>query len=36
MWLGEFSWGRNMYVTLERKDESMEVKCTLIIAMKNG
>jgi hypothetical protein len=35
-WLGEFSWGRNVCVTLEIKMESMEVPCTLIIAMENG
>jgi hypothetical protein len=34
MWLGEFSYGRNVYMTLEK--ESMEVECTLIIAMENG
>jgi hypothetical protein len=36
MWLGEFSWGRNVYVTLEIEVESMEISCTLIIAMENG
>jgi hypothetical protein len=35
MWLGEFSEGRNVYVTLEKEEESMEVECILIIAMKN-
>jgi hypothetical protein len=28
--------GRSVYVTLEREEESMEVKCTLIISMENG
>jgi hypothetical protein len=36
MWLGKLSWGRNVYVTLERNEENMEIKCTLIIAMENG
>ncbi len=36
MWLGEFSWGRSVYVTLEIEVESMEVFCTLILAMENG
>jgi hypothetical protein len=36
MWLKEFSWGRNVYVTLETEVESMEVSCTLILAMENG
>jgi hypothetical protein len=36
MWLGKLSWGRNVYVTLERQEENMEIKCTLIIAMENS
>jgi hypothetical protein len=28
-------WGRNVYVTLERKKENMEIECILIIAMEN-
>jgi hypothetical protein len=36
MWLGEFYWGKNVYVTLEIKVESMEISCILILAMKNG
>ncbi len=36
MWLGKFSWGRNVYVTLKRKEENMETSCTLIIVMENG
>ncbi len=36
MWLREFSWGKNMYVTLEIGVESMEVSCALILAMENG
>jgi hypothetical protein len=36
MWLREFFYGRNVYVTLQRKDESMEANCTLIIVIKNG
>jgi hypothetical protein len=35
MWLGEFFWGRNVYVTLKIKEKNIKVKCTLIIAMKN-
>ncbi len=26
MWLGKLSWGRNVYVTLERKVENIEIK----------
>jgi len=36
MWLGKFYWGRNVYVTLKRKEENMETSCTLIIVMENG
>ncbi len=36
MSLEQFSWGRNVYVTWERKENSMEVECIPIIAMKNG
>jgi len=36
MWLEYFSWGRNVYVTWEREEESMEVECIPIIAMQNG
>ncbi len=36
MWLGKFSWGRNVYVALKRKKENMETSCTLIILMENG
>jgi hypothetical protein len=25
MWRGEFSWGRIVYVTLEKEEESMEI-----------
>jgi hypothetical protein len=35
MWLEEFSWGRSVYVTLKRDDESMETSCTSIIVMEN-
>jgi hypothetical protein len=34
-WLGEFSWGRNVYVTL-KIEESMEVECIPILLMENG
>jgi hypothetical protein len=36
MWIGEFSSRRNVYVTLEKEEESMEVESTFIIAMENG
>jgi hypothetical protein len=36
MWLGEFYFGKSVYVTLEIDVESMEVSCTLILAMENG
>jgi len=36
MWLGKFSWGRIVYVTLEIEVENMEVSCILILAMENG
>jgi hypothetical protein len=36
MWLGEFSWGRSVYVTLKIRVESMKVSCILILAMENG
>jgi hypothetical protein len=36
MWLGEFSWGRNVYVTLKIGVGNMEISCTLILAMENG
>jgi hypothetical protein len=36
MWLGEFSWGRSLYVTLKIEVENMEISCLLIIAMENG
>jgi hypothetical protein len=36
MWLGEFYWGRSVYVTLDIEVESMEVFCILILAMENG
>jgi hypothetical protein len=36
MWIGEFSSRRSVYVTLEKEEENMQVKCTFIIAMKNG
>jgi hypothetical protein len=36
IWLGKFSWGRNVYVTLERKEENMEVESILIIVVENG
>jgi hypothetical protein len=36
MWLGEFSWGRIVYVTLEIEVKNMEVSCILILAMENG
>jgi hypothetical protein len=36
MWLRDFSWGRNVYVTLEKKEENMEVECIPIITMENG
>ncbi len=35
MWLGEFFWGRNVCI-LKIEMESMEVPCTLILAMENG
>jgi hypothetical protein len=35
MWLEEFSWGKNVYVTLNIEVESVEVSCTLILAMEN-
>jgi hypothetical protein len=28
--------GINVYVTLEKDKENMEIECTFIIAMKNG
>jgi len=34
MWLREFSWGKNVFATLEM--ESMEIFCILIFAMENG
>jgi hypothetical protein len=36
MWLWEYSWGRNVYMTLKIEVKNMEVSCTLIVAMKNG
>jgi len=36
IWFGKFSWGKNVYVTLEKEKKSMEVKCIFIIAMENG
>jgi hypothetical protein len=36
MWLGEFSLGRSVYVTLEIDVESMEVFYILILVMENG
>jgi hypothetical protein len=36
MWLGDFSWGTNVYVTLEIEVENMEIFCTLILVMENG
>jgi len=35
MWLEEFFWGRNVYVTLKRKEENIEIECTFFIAMEN-
>jgi hypothetical protein len=35
MWLEEFSWGNNVYVTLEMEVEIVEVSCTLILATEN-
>jgi hypothetical protein len=35
MWLGKFSWGISVYVTLKKKDEDMETSCTFIIVMEN-
>jgi len=35
MWLEEFSWGKNVYVTLKIEVDSVEVFCTLILAMEN-
>jgi hypothetical protein len=36
MWLGKFSWARNVFVTLAIEVKSMEVSYTLILAMENG
>jgi hypothetical protein len=36
MWIEEFSSRRNVYVTLEKEEEIMQVECTFIIAMENG
>ncbi len=35
IWFGMLSWGRNVYVTLERKKKSIEVERIFIIAMEN-
>jgi len=35
MWLEEFFWGKSVYVTLKIEVESVEVFCTLILAMEN-
>ncbi len=36
MWLGKFSWGKNVYVISKRKEENMEANSILIIVMENG
>jgi hypothetical protein len=36
MSLEKFSWGRSVYATLKKDEESMEASCTLIIVMENG
>ncbi len=36
VWLGELYLRKNMYMTLEREEESMEIKRTFIMAMENG
>jgi hypothetical protein len=35
MWLGKFSWGISVFVTLKKKEENMEANCTFIIVMEN-
>ncbi len=36
VWLGELSLKKKVYTILEREEESMEIKCTFIMAMENG
>jgi len=36
MWLGKSFWRKNVYVTLMKEEEIMEIECTLIIVMENG
>jgi hypothetical protein len=36
MWLGDFSWGRSVYVTLKRQEINMEASCIFNIVMEIG
>jgi hypothetical protein len=36
MWLKKVFLGKNMYMTLEWKEENMDIKCIFIIVMENG
>jgi hypothetical protein len=36
MWLGKFSWGISVYVTLKKEEENMEASRAFIIVMENN